>query len=89
MDADLKPWLLEVNLSPALNVDSQTDMDVKGPLLEDLLDLIDVKQECAVQARLHAQEYLHQSQKKRSKSTSCGIFLPGILSHRCKRKEKY
>lgn len=39
LDEALKPWLLEVNLSPALSVDSQTDIDLKQPLLRDMIGL--------------------------------------------------
>ena len=40
IDADLKPWLLEVNLSPSLGCDSSFDMSVKSAMLADLLTLI-------------------------------------------------
>lgn len=42
VDADLKPWLLEVNLSPSLGCDSQLDLRVKSALLADLLTLVGV-----------------------------------------------
>ncbi|XP_077288400.1 putative tubulin polyglutamylase TTLL2 [Arctopsyche grandis] len=40
VDADLRPWLLEVNLSPALANDCDADEIVKKPLLHDLFDLL-------------------------------------------------
>ncbi|CAG5109197.1 Similar to Ttll2: Probable tubulin polyglutamylase TTLL2 (Mus musculus) [Cotesia congregata] len=40
IDADLKPWLLEVNISPALGNDCEVDFEVKKPLLHDLFDLL-------------------------------------------------
>jgi len=40
IDADLKPWLLEVNLSPSLGCDSTFDMNVKSAMLADLLTLV-------------------------------------------------
>ncbi|KAK0179246.1 hypothetical protein PV327_008053 [Microctonus hyperodae] len=40
IDANLKPWLLEVNLSPALGNDCEVDFEVKKPLLHDLFDLL-------------------------------------------------
>ena len=40
VDADLKPWLLEVNLSPSLGCDSSLDLRIKSALLSDLLTLV-------------------------------------------------
>ncbi|EZA59113.1 probable tubulin polyglutamylase TTLL2 isoform X2 [Ooceraea biroi] len=40
IDENLKPWLLEVNLSPALSNDCEVDSEVKKPMLHDLFDLL-------------------------------------------------
>lgn len=40
IDQDLKPWLLEVNLSPSLGCDSPLDVRLKSAMLADLLTLI-------------------------------------------------
>ncbi|PNF30209.1 hypothetical protein B7P43_G08430, partial [Cryptotermes secundus] len=40
IDSDLKPWLLEVNLSPSLGCDSPLDVRVKSAMLVDLLTLV-------------------------------------------------
>ncbi|XP_033213213.1 probable tubulin polyglutamylase TTLL2 isoform X1 [Belonocnema kinseyi] len=40
IDENLKPWLLEVNVSPALSNDCEVDSEVKKPLLHDLFDLL-------------------------------------------------
>lgn len=40
IDADLKPWLLEVNLSPSLGCDTPLDTKIKSAMLADLLTLI-------------------------------------------------
>ena len=40
VDSDLKPWLLEVNLSPSLNCDAPIDMKIKSAMLCDLLNLV-------------------------------------------------
>ena len=40
VDAAMRPWLLEVNLSPALGVDCDADPAVKRPMLHDLFDLL-------------------------------------------------
>ena len=40
IDEKFKPWLLEVNLSPSLNTDTQLDFKVKGSLIADLFNLV-------------------------------------------------
>nr|XP_018900507.1 PREDICTED: probable tubulin polyglutamylase TTLL2 [Bemisia tabaci] len=40
LDSNLNPWLLEVNLSPALGNDCDVDPAVKKPMLHDLFDLL-------------------------------------------------
>ena len=40
VDENFKPWLLEVNLSPSLNTDTQLDFKVKGGLIADLFTLV-------------------------------------------------
>ena len=42
IDDDLKPWLLEVNLSPSLGCDSSLDLRVKSAMLSDLLTLVGI-----------------------------------------------
>ena len=39
IDANLNPWLLEVNLSPSLSCDSPLDQKIKSELLADLFNL--------------------------------------------------
>lgn len=43
LDSDLKPWLIEVNLSPSLSTDSPLDHSIKAQLLTDAFNLIKVK----------------------------------------------
>lgn len=40
IDSRLKPWLLEVNYSPALTLDCPADVTVKKKLISDLIDLM-------------------------------------------------
>jgi hypothetical protein len=40
IDSKFKPWLLEVNLSPSLSVDTQLDFTIKSNLLRDLFNLV-------------------------------------------------
>ncbi|CAH0389621.1 unnamed protein product [Bemisia tabaci] len=39
-DQVLKPWLLEVNISPSLHSSSPLDLAVKGPLVKDLMNIV-------------------------------------------------
>jgi tubulin polyglutamylase TTLL5 len=43
VDSDLKPWLVEVNLSPSLATDSPLDMVIKTTLVTDTFNLIGIK----------------------------------------------
>ncbi|XP_055853553.1 tubulin polyglutamylase ttll-4 isoform X2 [Episyrphus balteatus] len=42
IDDTLKPWLLEINLSPSMGVDSPIDTKVKAALITDLLTLVGI-----------------------------------------------
>nr|CDS16894.1 tubulin polyglutamylase ttll4 [Echinococcus granulosus] len=39
LDANLKPWVLEVNVSPSMHIDSPLDSKVKGTMIKDMLNL--------------------------------------------------
>ncbi|XP_015255803.1 PREDICTED: tubulin polyglutamylase TTLL4 [Cyprinodon variegatus] len=39
LDENLKPWILEVNISPSLHSNSALDVSVKGQMIRDLLNL--------------------------------------------------
>jgi hypothetical protein len=41
IDADLKPWLIEVNSSPSLARDNPLDHEIKDALLRDVLAVVD------------------------------------------------
>ncbi|CAG9318241.1 TTLL5_3 [Blepharisma stoltei] len=72
IDSELKPWLLEVNLSPSLATDSPLDLFIKGNLVADTLNLVglrmfDRKKESAnkIRSRIRArQNQLAQSRNK-------------------------
>eukprot|EP00002_Diphylleia_rotans_P030239 TRINITY_DN6200_c0_g1_i2.p1 TRINITY_DN6200_c0_g1~~TRINITY_DN6200_c0_g1_i2.p1 ORF type:complete len:443 (+),score=79.67 TRINITY_DN6200_c0_g1_i2:60-1388(+) len=42
LDERLKPWLLEVNFSPAMVIDCEIDAVVKEALVSDMVDLLDI-----------------------------------------------
>ncbi|XP_045119841.1 tubulin polyglutamylase TTLL5-like isoform X5 [Portunus trituberculatus] len=43
IDSQLKPWVLEVNLSPSLNIDQPLDLKIKSAMLADLFSLVGVQ----------------------------------------------
>ena len=43
LDNNLKPWLIEINLSPSLASDSPLDLKIKGNLLKDTFNLAGFK----------------------------------------------
>lgn len=43
LDSDLKPWLMEVNLSPSLAAESPLDLTIKANLLADAFNLIGIQ----------------------------------------------
>ena len=43
LDSELKPWLLEVNLSPSLACESPLDTTIKANLIADTFSMIGVK----------------------------------------------
>ena len=43
IDQNLKPWLMEVNLSPSLATESPLDLKIKSQLFVDTMNLISVK----------------------------------------------
>lgn len=40
IDDNLNPWLLEVNMSPSMNIDSPLDAKIKGEMLANLFTLV-------------------------------------------------
>jgi hypothetical protein len=43
LDSELKPWLMEVNLSPSLSCDSPLDHIIKCKLLVDTFNVVNIK----------------------------------------------
>jgi hypothetical protein len=43
IDSDLRPWLVEVNISPSLVTDSPLDLHIKSKLIADTFNLIGIK----------------------------------------------
>lgn len=43
IDNNLRPWLLEVNLSPSMNTETSVDLKIKSALISDLFNLIGIR----------------------------------------------
>lgn len=43
LDSDMKPWLVEVNLSPSLAPDSPLDLTIKGTLMTDTFNMVGLR----------------------------------------------
>lgn len=43
LDDSLRPWLLEVNLSPSMNTETSIDLKIKSVLISDLLNLVGIR----------------------------------------------
>ena len=54
IDDTMKPWLIEVNLSPSMNNDSPLDHRIKTKLLADTLTLIGLRRVDRRQERMTA-----------------------------------
>jgi len=51
LDEDFRAWLLEVNFSPALQIDGPVDEKVKGDLVRDMMDVLNMVDEPPIQRR--------------------------------------
>jgi tubulin polyglutamylase TTLL2 len=43
IDSNLKPWLIEVNSSPAMSMDNNIDYQVKPDLIRDIISLLNIE----------------------------------------------
>lgn len=68
IDSDLKPWLIEVNLSPSLACESPLDTTIKSNLIADTLNLIGMKRYD------RKKESLNKIKNRAAKSSSGGGF---------------
>lgn len=88
IDSELKPWLMEVNLSPSLGTESPLDLHIKGNLIADTLNLVgirvfDRRKEGLqkVKARLRAKQVIARRQ------AGSRVISPSDRSDRSKLKE--
>ncbi|XP_059784687.1 tubulin monoglutamylase TTLL4 [Balaenoptera ricei] len=78
LDENLKPWVLEVNISPSLHSNSPLDISIKGQMIRDLLNLAGFV--------LPSAEDIASSS---SSSTSSTTSLPSSPRDRCRMAPEY
>uniref|UniRef100_A0A8D0WF57 Tubulin polyglutamylase TTLL4 n=1 Tax=Sus scrofa TaxID=9823 RepID=A0A8D0WF57_PIG len=78
LDENLKPWVLEVNISPSLHSSSPLDISIKGQMIRDLLNL-------AGFVLPHAEDIISSS----SSSSSCTTSLPSSPRDGCRMAPEY
>lgn len=81
IDDTLKPWLLEVNLTPSLGCDSPLDIRLKSALITDLFTLIGIT---AVDPILRSQNLNRTAVNSNKKITSVrSRFIFSLIIHIC------
>ncbi|XP_023980546.1 tubulin monoglutamylase TTLL4 isoform X2 [Physeter macrocephalus] len=84
LDENLKPWVLEVNISPSLHSNSPLDISIKGQMIRDLLNLAgfvlpsaeDIASSCS-------------SSSSSTTSTTSTTSLPSSPRDRCRMAPEY
>ncbi|XP_072307733.1 probable tubulin polyglutamylase TTLL2 [Eucyclogobius newberryi] len=79
IDVKLKPWLLEVNYSPALTLDCQADITVKKGLISDLIDLMNYRWV----DRFRDKAYKRKWHKCLKVSQSSYVSMPALTNVKC------
>lgn len=83
LDSDLKPWLLEVNLSPSMAADSPLDWNIKSNVITDTFNLIgmkrfDRKKESLNKIKHRMKGYYNNKQQQNSTQKKFGAGVFGI-----------
>ncbi|XP_050342323.1 probable tubulin polyglutamylase TTLL2 [Nymphalis io] len=82
LDDSMKPWLIEVNLSPALGADCEADVIVKQPMLHELFDLLGLPMRhtglCLLQGPTqHVNNYSSEDESGVSKVVTSRVSISG------------
>ncbi|XP_042535092.1 tubulin polyglutamylase TTLL4 isoform X1 [Dipodomys spectabilis] len=84
LDENLKPWVLEVNISPSLHSNSPLDISIKGQMIRDLLNL-------AGFVLPNAEDVISSSVSSGSfcSSSSSSTSLPGSTRDKCRMTSEH
>ncbi len=84
LDADLKPWLIEVNISPSLHSASPLDLDVKSPLATEVFNIARYH----VPNKISAKAQKQVLQKLNLEDLSCLCLDPRLYTRDVSKAEK-
>ncbi|XP_067031983.1 tubulin polyglutamylase TTLL5-like [Acropora muricata] len=79
IDENLRPWLLEVNLSPSLACDSPLDLKIKSHLVSDMFNLTGFVAHDPMVRKLPNRRFVDYSTRNRSqrqRSATAGALIP-------------
>ncbi|KAJ8009051.1 hypothetical protein DPEC_G00084820 [Dallia pectoralis] len=79
VDNRYRPWLLEVNYSPALTLDCQADVTVKKGLLHDLVDLMNYTSTDSLRQRAYFKQKYKRPCYLGSQSLKAPSLLPEVM----------
>lgn len=77
IDSDLKPWLLEVNLSSSMACDSPLDLSIKSNLVTDTFNMIGVKRFDRKKESLNKIKHRMKGLYNKSKKSNLGNGVQG------------
>ncbi|XP_036029126.1 tubulin polyglutamylase TTLL4 isoform X2 [Onychomys torridus] len=81
LDENLKPWVLEVNISPSLHSNSPLDVSIKGQMIRDLLNLAGFV--------LPTMEDILSSSSSPSSSSGSSTSLPSSPGDKCQMSPEH
>uniref|UniRef100_A0A8C2Q0P1 Tubulin--tyrosine ligase-like protein 5 n=1 Tax=Cyprinus carpio TaxID=7962 RepID=A0A8C2Q0P1_CYPCA len=95
IDSNLKPWLLEVNLSPSLACDAPLDLKIKASMISDMFSLVGfvcqdplLRQPRPDRAGIDSR-MKNPTQKLQDKALMCFIVFPGQMKVLRRAQEEY
>ncbi|CAI8033081.1 Tubulin polyglutamylase TTLL4 [Geodia barretti] len=96
LDRKLKPWLVEVNISPSLHSNSKLDVNIKGQLVRDLLNIAGFKLPATAERTAQCgltvedkQKHSHFLQRNLPEFARRGMFERVYPTHESGKYRKY
>ncbi|XP_028293839.1 tubulin polyglutamylase TTLL5 isoform X6 [Gouania willdenowi] len=83
IDSNLKPWLLEVNLSPSLACDAPLDLKIKASMIADMFSLVGFVCQDPLSRKPHSDRLTLESNSKKSQKP---FSAPPVTAHSLRRQ---